>query len=213
MSIDSEMPYNHLVLCCPLLLRPPSFPASGSFLVSQLFASGGQSIGASASVSVLPMNIQGWFPLELTGLIFLMSRGLLSVLQHHNSKASILCCPSFFMENFMYCYFANYLCFFLLIIKCLKNNNHKNLNYMENLHEKMKSIKMWFLKYKCTGLYRILSINCMYWYYMIFLKIITCCFNVALGIFSSRPVWELSDSLGVKNCNLAQLFRVQSFIL
>ena len=47
-----------------------SFPASGSFPVSQLFASGGQSIGASASATVLPMNIQDWFPLGLTGLIF-----------------------------------------------------------------------------------------------------------------------------------------------
>ena len=45
-----------------------SFPESGSFPVSQIFASGGQSIGASASVSVLPMNIQDWFPLGLTGL-------------------------------------------------------------------------------------------------------------------------------------------------
>ena len=48
-----------------------SFPASGSFLMSQFFASGGQSIWASASASVLPMNIQGWFPLGLTGLIIL----------------------------------------------------------------------------------------------------------------------------------------------
>ena len=63
-------------------LSPPfssclqSFPASGSFPLSQLFASGGQSIGVSASVSVLPMNIQGWFPLGWTGLIFLQSKGL-----------------------------------------------------------------------------------------------------------------------------------------
>ena len=53
-----------------------SFAASGSFLVSQLFASGGQSIGASASASVLPMNIQDQFPLGLTGLISLQSKGL-----------------------------------------------------------------------------------------------------------------------------------------
>ena len=53
-----------------------SFPASGSFPVSQLFTSGGQSIGASASASVLPMNIQDWFPLGLTGLISLQSKGL-----------------------------------------------------------------------------------------------------------------------------------------
>ena len=52
------------------------FPASGSFPVSRLFASGGQSIGALASASVLPMNIQGWLPLGLTGLISLLSRGL-----------------------------------------------------------------------------------------------------------------------------------------
>ena len=53
----------------------PSFPASGSFPVSQLFTSGGQSIGASASASVLPMNIQCLFPLRLTGLISLLSKG------------------------------------------------------------------------------------------------------------------------------------------
>ena len=53
-----------------------SFPASGSFLMSQLFTLGGQSTGTSASVSVLPMNIQGWFLLELTGEISLQSKGL-----------------------------------------------------------------------------------------------------------------------------------------
>ena len=53
-----------------------SFPASGSFPMSQLFASGGQSTGASTSASVLPMNIQDWFPLGLTGLISLQSKGL-----------------------------------------------------------------------------------------------------------------------------------------
>ena len=53
-----------------------SFPASGSFPMSQLFTSTGQSIGVSASASVLPMNIQGWFLLRLTGLISLLSKGL-----------------------------------------------------------------------------------------------------------------------------------------
>ena len=57
-----------------------SFPASRPFQMSQFFASGGQSIGASASASVLPMNIHCWFPLELTGLIFLQSKGLSRVL-------------------------------------------------------------------------------------------------------------------------------------
>ena len=58
-SIESMIPSNHLILCHPLLLLPSSFPASGSFPMSQLFASGGQSIGASASASILPMSIQG----------------------------------------------------------------------------------------------------------------------------------------------------------
>ena len=53
-----------------------SFPASGSSPMSQLFTSGGQSFGASALASVLPVNIQGWFPLELTGLISLLSKGI-----------------------------------------------------------------------------------------------------------------------------------------
>ena len=56
-----------------------SFPASGSFLMSQSFASGGQSIGVSASASVLPMHTQDWFPLGLTGFISLQSKGLLRV--------------------------------------------------------------------------------------------------------------------------------------
>ena len=53
-----------------------SFPASGSFQISQFFTTGGQSIGVSSSASVLPMNIQDWFPLGLTGLISLQSKGL-----------------------------------------------------------------------------------------------------------------------------------------
>ena len=65
----------------PFSSCPQSFPASGSFPVSQLFTSGGQSIGASASASVL-MNIQGWFPLGLTGLISLVSKGLSRVFFH-----------------------------------------------------------------------------------------------------------------------------------
>ena len=63
----------------PLLLLPSIFPASGSFLISQLFESGGQSIGTSASSSVPPMHAQGWFPLGLTSLIFLQSKGLSKV--------------------------------------------------------------------------------------------------------------------------------------
>ena len=60
----------------PFFSCPQSFPASGSFPVSQLFAWGDQRIGASASASILPVNIQGWFPLELTALITLLSTRL-----------------------------------------------------------------------------------------------------------------------------------------
>ena len=75
-SIESVMLSNHIVLCQPLFIQPSVFPASGSFPVSWLFAWGDQCIEASASASVLPMNIQGWFPLGLTGLISLLSKGL-----------------------------------------------------------------------------------------------------------------------------------------
>ena len=65
---------NILILCHPLLLLPSIFLGIRSFPMSQLFASDGQSIGVSALSSVLPMNIQGWFPLQLTGLISLQSK-------------------------------------------------------------------------------------------------------------------------------------------
>ena len=74
MSIKSMMLSNHLILYRPFLLRLQSFPASGSFPMSQCFASGGQSIGVSASTSVLPMNIQDLFPLGWTGGSFCSPR-------------------------------------------------------------------------------------------------------------------------------------------
>ena len=75
-----------------------SFPASGYFDMSQFFTSGGRSIGASASASVLPMNIQDWSPLGWTGLISLrFEKTLKHVLQHHSSKASILWRSAFFI--------------------------------------------------------------------------------------------------------------------
>ena len=76
MFIESLLPSNHLILCRPLPLHPQSFPASGSFPMSQFFSSAGQSIGFSAPASVLPMYIQGWFPWGLSDFIFLLSKGL-----------------------------------------------------------------------------------------------------------------------------------------
>ena len=76
-----------------------SFPASGSFPMSQFFAPGGRSVGALASALVLPMNIQGSFSLGLTGLIELLSvqSSLKSLLQHHDSKTSVLWHSAFFL--------------------------------------------------------------------------------------------------------------------
>ena len=76
------------------LLLPPSpssqsLPASGSFPMSRLFASGGQSTGASASATVLPMTIQGWFPLGLTGLISLQSKGLSRIFSNTMFQSTI----------------------------------------------------------------------------------------------------------------------------
>ena len=77
MSIKSVILSKHLILCCPLLLLSSIFPSIRVFFPrSQFFASGGQGIGALASASVLPVNFQGWFPLGLTGLISLQSKGL-----------------------------------------------------------------------------------------------------------------------------------------
>ena len=96
MSIVLVMPSHHCIFCCPLLLLSSSFPASVSFPMSRLFASGGQSIGASASASVLLVNVQGSFPLGLTGLISLQSKGLSRVFSNTIVKASILQCSAFF---------------------------------------------------------------------------------------------------------------------
>ena len=76
MSTELVIPCNHLIPIIRFSSCLQSFPASGSFLISQLFTSCGQSIGTSASASVLPMNIQDWFPLRWTGWISLQSKGL-----------------------------------------------------------------------------------------------------------------------------------------
>ena len=103
MSIESVMLSNHLILCHPLLLLPSICPSIRGFSKSQFFASRGQSIGASASASVLPMNTQDLSPLGWTGWISLQSKGLSkSLLQHHSSKASILQCSAFFIVQFTF---------------------------------------------------------------------------------------------------------------
>ena len=84
MSIESVMPSNHVIFCRPLLLLPSIFPSIRSFPVSWLFTSGGQS--SEASASVLPMNVQDWFPLELTGLVSLQFKGLSRVFSNTTAQ-------------------------------------------------------------------------------------------------------------------------------
>ena len=86
MSVESMMPSNHLILSHPLLLLPQTFPASGSFPMSQLFTSGGPTIGVSASTSVLLVNIQDWSLLGWTGWISLQSKGLSRVFNNTVQK-------------------------------------------------------------------------------------------------------------------------------
>ena len=97
-SIELAMPSTHLILCRPLLLPPSIFPSITVFSSESLLCISGQSIGVSASASVLPMNTQDWSPLGWTGWISLQSKGLFkSLLQHHCSKASILQCSALFI--------------------------------------------------------------------------------------------------------------------
>ena len=84
------MPSSHLILCHSFSSCPRSLPASGSFPMSQLFASGGQSIGVSASASVLPMNTQDWSPLGWTGWIPLQSKGLSRIFSNTTVLSSLL---------------------------------------------------------------------------------------------------------------------------
>ena len=90
----------------PFSSCPQSFPALGSFPMSQLFAPGSQSIEVSASISVLQMKTQDWSPLGWTGWWDLLTvQGILkSLLQHHSSKASILWCSAFFRVQLSYPY-------------------------------------------------------------------------------------------------------------
>jgi len=78
---------------------PQSFPASGSFQMSQLFTSGGQSIGLSASTSVLPMNTQDWFPLGWTGWISLQSKGLSRVFSNTTAQKHQFFCTQLSSES------------------------------------------------------------------------------------------------------------------
>ena len=116
-----------------------SFPASGSFQVSQFFASGGQSIRVSASTSVLPVSTQDWSPLGWTGWIFLQSKGLSkSLLQHHSSKASILWRSAFFIVQLSHPYMTSPRSFSLTWEKEVKETSILNKEMEEQWRNRRK---------------------------------------------------------------------------
>ena len=103
MSIESVMASNHLILCCPLLLLPSIFPSIRVF--SNELRKSGQNIRASTSASVLSMNIQGWYPLGLTGWISLQFKGLSRVFSNTTvQKASVLWSSAFCMVQLSHPY-------------------------------------------------------------------------------------------------------------
>ena len=116
MSIESMMLSNHLILYGPLLLLPSIFPSIRVFSNEVVVCISGQNIGVSASASVLPMNIQDWFPLELTGWISLQSKGLSRVFSNTTFKSISSLALSFlhstsvvtFWKHFFFLTFANY---------------------------------------------------------------------------------------------------------
>ena len=102
MFIEPVMLFTHLIFCHPLSFWLRSFPASGFFPMSRLFITGGQNTGAPAIV--LPMNIQGWFPLGLTGLISLLSKGLSEVFSGTAFQSQFFLCSALFMVHLSHPY-------------------------------------------------------------------------------------------------------------
>ena len=103
MSIESVMPSNHLILCHPLPLLPLIFLSIRTFSNESALCTRWPQYW-SLSFSISPSNEYSEFPLRLTGLISLQSKGLKSLLQNHSSKASVLWCPAFFMVQLSYLY-------------------------------------------------------------------------------------------------------------
>ena len=130
MPIESVMPSNHLILCHRLL--PPSLvPSIRVFSNESVFQSGSQSIGTSASASVLPVNIQGWFPLGLTGLITLESRWLSSVFSTVIQKHQLFDAqPSLWSRPWLLFFNSSYsLVKSLSVLFSTYSNSSNNLSY------------------------------------------------------------------------------------
>ena len=125
------MPSNHRISVVPFSSCLQFFPESESFLISWLFSSGGQSIGASASASVLPMNTEDWFPLGLTGLISLQIKLLVytSIFQYLPKPGG---CLSNFVHTIFNIVFLGILNFFLMIWSILLDQLYKNAKWFQH---------------------------------------------------------------------------------
>ena len=104
-SIESVIPSNHLIFCLPLLLLPSNFPSI--FSSESILRIRQANTGTSASTSVLPINIQDWFPLGWTLDLLAVQRTLKSLLQHHSSKILILWHSALFMVQLSHPYTTN----------------------------------------------------------------------------------------------------------
>jgi len=105
MFIELVMPSNHIILCLPFSSHPQSFPTSGSFQMSQFFASGSQNYW---SFSISPSSeYSGLISFRMDWLDPLQSKGLSSLFQHHSSKVSIIRCSAFFMVHISHPYITN----------------------------------------------------------------------------------------------------------
>ena len=102
MSIELVIPSNHLIFCRPLLLLPSVFPSIRVFSNESILCISGQSIGVSASASLLPMNIQDWFPLGWTGWISLQMRWLLMIHNFYQTQSTVPCVNSFPSQRLLF---------------------------------------------------------------------------------------------------------------
>ena len=170
---------NQLIICHLLLLLPSIFPSISCFPVSRLFASGGQSIEASASVLVLPMNVQDWFSLGLAGLISILSKRLKSLLQHHSSKALILWHLDFFMVQLSHLYMTTG----KTVAWSIQTSVNKVITPLFNT---LSRLSLLFFQYTYIHILRGLFLGLKFFYWSICLSLshclIYCCFVVVIEV-------------------------------
>ena len=166
----------------PFSSRLQSFPASGSFPMSEFFASRGQSTGASAAASVLPMNIQGWFPLGWTGLISLQSRGLSRVFSGEIMK----------LMKLLYIFLKRHSGF---LLSSTTKSHFKCTLHTPSLWSQV--VQLWGFKIRCTLLFAWIFLLSFWtvWTLKAFIKRWKLCFlHKPLLPSESKNIWSLTTS-------------------